>query len=51
MDGRGAALTMPWPDPGDHVDVQVANPPATRVRLAYPRVLLKGPWTLEFARG
>lgn len=50
VDGRGVGQARPWPDPGDHVDLQVPNPPATRVRLAFPRVLLKGPWRLEFAR-
>ncbi len=50
VNGRGVAFSHPWPSQGQFVDVQVPDPPARRVRLAVPRVLLRGPWRLEFAR-
>ena len=50
VNGRSAGQTGPWPGPVSHVDVQVADPPALRVRLAFPRVLVAGPWRLAFDR-
>jgi hypothetical protein len=49
VDGRGAGFSFPRQD-DDYLDVQVANPPARRIRLAFPRVLLGGPWRLVFIR-
>src|SRR5262245_7452211 len=40
VNGRGVAFGHPWPSQGDFVDVQVPDPPARRVRLAFPRVQL-----------
>jgi hypothetical protein len=47
---RGVAFGHPTQGQGQFVDVQVPDPPARRVRLAFPRVLLTGPWRLEFVR-
>ncbi|HEY7200055.1 MAG TPA: hypothetical protein VIC57_07590 [Candidatus Dormibacteraeota bacterium] len=50
VDGRGAAHSGQWLGPAAFVDVQVADPPARRIRLAFPRVLVTGPWRLTFRR-
>jgi hypothetical protein len=50
VNGRGAGFTAPWRNELDHLDVQVAEPPARRLRLAFPRVRLTGPWRIDFTR-
>ena len=50
VNARGVAFSYPWPSQAQFVDVQVPDPPCRAVRLAFPRVLLRGPWRLDFAR-
>lgn len=50
VNGRGAGFGMPWSIQGAYVDVQVEDPPARSVRLAFPRVLLSARWRLSFTR-
>lgn len=46
----GVAFCFPSFGRGDYVDVQVPNPPPNRIRFAYPRVHLTGPWDLTVRR-
>lgn len=50
VNGRGTAFAMPWSIEGTYVDVQVKDPPARSLRLAFPRVLLSARWLLSFTR-
>jgi hypothetical protein len=50
VDGQGTGMSSPPANEVDHVDLQVREPPARRLRLAFPRVRLTAPWQLEFTR-